>query len=92
MKHILVDYPVHTEGMKRLADINGVRVSTVEPSDTPRSLPEPLIGNVHVLLCEIPPINISAMPSLELIQLASSGYSQLFNLGLTERGIRARRA
>lgn len=52
-------------------------------------LPEEVAEETEVLFCELPPRNIREMKKLRLIQISSTGYSQLFDLGLVERGVRA---
>jgi phosphoglycerate dehydrogenase-like enzyme len=89
MKTVLIDYQVVSEGLERLRAVKGVRVETVSPAEVRRRVPGQLLAGVHVLLCSYPPENFADMVSLEIIQLTSSGYSQLVNLGLPQRGIRA---
>ena len=90
MKRILVDMEVNEEALKRLKSIPGANVEVVKAYDEgPRSLPIELIKDINVLFCTYPPSNLDDMASLEYIQIASAGYTQLFNLGLVERGIRA---
>ena len=89
MKKILIDMPVHSEGMERLKSLPGVSVETVEPKEEVRDLPHGQIGSVHLLFCTFPPRNLEDMHSLQFIQIASAGYGQLIHLGLDRRGIRA---
>jgi len=89
MKNILIDMPVHSEGMARLKSLPGVSIETVEPKEEVRDLPPSQIEAVHFLFCTFPPRNFQDMRSLELIQIASAGYGQLIHLGLDPRGIRA---
>lgn len=51
-------------------------------------LPEEVAEETEVLFCELPLRNIREMKKLRLIQISSTGYSQLFDLGLVERGVR----
>jgi phosphoglycerate dehydrogenase-like enzyme len=48
-----------------------------------------LIRDREILFCIFPPENFTEMAVLKLIQISSAGYSQLFDLGLVDRGIRA---
>ncbi len=89
MKNILIDMPVHSEGMARLESLPGVAVETVEPKEEVRDLPPSQIESVHFLFCTFPPRNLEVMHSLELIQIGSAGYGQLTHLGLDRKGIRA---
>jgi phosphoglycerate dehydrogenase-like enzyme len=47
------------------------------------------IRDVEVLFCTFPPVNVAAMEKLKWIQIASTGYTQLFGLNLPGRGIQA---
>jgi phosphoglycerate dehydrogenase-like enzyme len=90
--HVLIDFEIRLEALDALKAI-GVHVTTVEPNDEEaRPLPAELIAPVHAELCTFPPTNLQDMPLLRFIQICSSGYSQLFGLGLPERGIRASNA
>jgi phosphoglycerate dehydrogenase-like enzyme len=86
---VLIDVPVHNESAERLAAIPVVAKFTDTPSEERRSLPASLLADVEILFCTRPPANFEEMKSLRLIQIASSGYSQLFGLDLAERGVRA---
>src|SRR5262249_52603728 len=89
MKQILVDMPVHPEALRRLQELPGVRVHTIPPSEEARVLPPELLRHQQILFCTAPPRNLADMAALELIQICSVGYAQLYGLGLVERGIRA---
>ena len=89
MKNILIDIAVHPEKMARLKSLPGVSVESVEPKEEVRDLPRSQIESVHFLFCTFPPRNLEDMCSLELIQIASAGYSQLIHLGLDRKSIRA---
>lgn len=47
-----------------------------------------LMRGVDVLACEFPPANFDCFDKLKWIQVTSSGYSQVLDLPLNERGIR----
>lgn len=89
MKNILIDLGVHPESLERLRAMPGVDVRVIEPSEKARLLPPEQIRDVHILLCPRPPVNVADMHALELVQICSAGYGQLFGLGLAERGVRA---
>ncbi|MSU48247.1 MAG: D-2-hydroxyacid dehydrogenase [Opitutus sp.] len=89
MKNILIDLRIHAGGLERLKKIPGIDVRLTEPGEEARLLPAELIRDRHVLLCTCPPTNVADMSALELLQIASAGYSQLYGLGLAERGVRA---
>ena len=80
---------IHMESLERLRKMSGIDVATVEPCTDFRVLPTELIDDIHFLFCTCPPTNLSDMKNLEVIQIASAGYTQLFNLGIVERKIRA---
>lgn len=76
--------------LERLSAVRGVSIRVVEnPSEAQRLLPQTLIADVEVLFCTRPPSNFDHMEKIRVIQIASSGYSQLFGLGLVERKVRA---
>ena len=89
MLNILIDMEQDNTELKKLERLPDVHIDCVSPSTIRRELPPDLIHKTHILLCTVPPINISLMENLGFIQISSSGYSQLFNLGLVERGVRA---
>ena len=89
---ILVDQPIEEEGLRRVKSFKGVELEVVDEyneEEIVRPLPRDLIENIEILFCPIPPENFSDMKALRLIQIDSAGYSQLFDLGLIEKGIRA---
>jgi len=89
MKHILVTTFVDGPSLARLKAIPGVTIQIQEFGEEHHELPGDLLRDQHILFCMLPPDNISDMVSLEWIQLGSAGYSQLFDLGLVEQGVRA---
>lgn len=52
------------------------------------SLPDELLRGVTVLLTSMPPANFRSLADLRWLQLSSTGYSQVFDLPIVERGIR----
>lgn len=88
-KNVLIDVPVNAESLDQLRQVPGVRMKVTEPKEVTRPLPAELISDIHILFCAFPPKNFSDMSSIELIQVCSAGYSQLFGLDLVERGVRA---
>ena len=89
MKHILIDMAEDQPGLQQLQRLPGVTVELVEPSEELRELPTEVIADKRALFCTYPPSNVDAMAALEFIQIASVGYTQLYGLGLAERGVRA---
>ena len=89
MKNILIDVAVHAEGLKRLEAIKDINVHVIEPYEDFRHIEPAIIKDKHILFCTYPPTNLDDMQSLEFMQIASAGYTQLFGLGLAERNIKA---
>ncbi|MBN1491241.1 MAG: D-2-hydroxyacid dehydrogenase [Phycisphaerae bacterium] len=89
MKTVLIDLPLGRECLDRLRAMDGVRVRMVGDLQGGSVPAKELVEEANVLLCDALPPTFPAMTSLELIQLGSSGYSQLFDRGLAERRIRA---
>ncbi|TNJ67555.1 D-2-hydroxyacid dehydrogenase [Paenibacillus hemerocallicola] len=89
MFNILVDMPIDDELLQQLRSMPGVRVRTIAPRERPEPLPEELAKNTNILFCTFPPSNMDECAALRLIQISSVGYTQVVNVGLAERGIRA---
>jgi len=88
MPQLLVDTPIDPAVLDELAEATGLSVELAPGElDTRRDLPEELLSDVRATLCTSLPKNHEAMTSLELVQLGSSGYGQVENLGLAERGV-----
>ena len=89
MKTVLIDLPLGRECLDRLRTMDGVRVRMTDDLHGGTASETELVEEANVLLCDALPPTFPAMTSLELIQLGSSGYSQLFDHGLAETKIRA---
>ncbi len=89
MMKVLVDVAVDENVLAELRSRHDVEVVCVDPEEVVRSLPTGLIEAVDVLFCTFPPSNFHEMRSVRWVQIASTGYSQLFPLKLPDRGIRA---
>ena len=88
MPRILVDTEIDPALLDELAESTGLSVELASGEfDTRRELPEKLLLDVRAVLCSFLPTNHELMTSLELVQLCSSGYSQVENLGLPQRGL-----
>jgi Phosphoglycerate dehydrogenase and related dehydrogenases len=90
--NILVDVKLHKEKLEYIKSLSDVNVEVVDYAEEKRYLPGELLKNKHILFCTFPCTNFKEMESLEFIQIASTGYTQLFGLALAERGIRAANA
>ena len=91
MTCVLVDVNTSVESLDSVRDLPDVRIETTQRygKDKDGCLPSEVAKDTQILFCSLPPPNPSEMESLQLIQLTSSGYSQLFGLKLVEKGIRA---
>ncbi len=91
---LLIDFPILPEALARLRAEPGLTVDCVEPpaETEARPLDPARIADVDALFCTFPPTNLGDMRALRWIQIASTGYTQLFGLGLNARGIRVTNA
>ena len=88
MPQVLVDTPIDSALIDEFARSTGLSVDLAPGElDTRRDLPEALLRDVRAMLCTYLPTNHEAMTAVELVQLCSSGYSQVENLGLAHRGV-----
>ncbi len=92
MLKVLVDVRVNSAALEKLQGMSGVNVTVVPFADTMRELPREVLQDIEVLLCTFPPSNFEDLEKLRWIQIASSGYSQLFRCHLAAKGIRATNA
>jgi phosphoglycerate dehydrogenase-like enzyme len=87
MKRIVSSVEPLPEAAARLAALGvDLRCVPSEPKDAP--VPEHL-ADANILFFEMPPKNFGSLPAVEWVQVTSAGYSQLFDLDLVGRGIRA---
>ena len=87
---VLIDVPIESEVLARLQEGGGNAFDALSPpAEMERTLPVERIRDAEVLFCTFPPTNLQDMPALRWIQIASTGYSQLFRHQLPKRGIRA---
>ncbi len=89
LKNVLVDVAIDDAGLQKLRTFSNLNIRTVSFSEEERSLPTDLIADINFLFCAVPVSNFSQMTALELVQITSSGYTQLLDLDLTEKNIRA---
>ena len=92
MKNILIDVKINYEKLNCLKSLSGTNVQVIDFSEETRYIAKEIIKDKHILFCSLPPSNFEDMKVLEFIQIASAGYTQLFNLGLVEKGIKASNA
>lgn len=88
---VLVDVPVDNRALNLLAKRNDLQFRIVKDiaEDGPIVRERTLINDIDVVFCTYPPANLGDMSRLRLVQIASSGYSQLCGLDLPSHGIRA---
>ena len=86
---VLVDANLAQDDLQQLREREGLCVTVADPVVETESVVRPaqLIADVQFLLCSYLPRNLSDMRQLKLLQLASSGYSQIQGLGLSTRGV-----
>lgn len=91
---ILVDLAILPEALARLRAEPGVTVDCLEtPAESgPQAIDPARLAGVDALFCTFPPKNLGDATALRWIQIASTGYTQLFGLDLPGRGIHATNA
>ena len=90
---MLIDVPVEPTALMALRECGCFDVDCLDPpAETARAIDPARLYDVDALFCTIPPINFADLRTLRWVQIASSGYSQLFGLNLAARGIRATNA
>ena len=83
------------EVLGRLRKINGLEVKVLTGAQYKNyeaagvSAPPEQARDTDILFCGLPFANMAAFETLKLIQISSTGYSQLFGLDLPLKGIRA---
>jgi|UniRef100_UPI00404B9A6D phosphoglycerate dehydrogenase-like enzyme len=87
---ILIDVPVVEPVLAQLREQTGLEMDCIEPpEEKTRELDPSRIRDADVLFCTFPPSNFDVMTRLKWVQIASTGYTQLFGLDLPAKGIRA---
>lgn len=87
---IVIDVPVEDSVLAACQAQGRHRFEVVTPpGETVRALPSALIADADVLFCSLPPSNQAEMRRLRWVQIASTGYNQLFGLDLPARGVTA---
>ncbi|MDB6167214.1 MAG: D-2-hydroxyacid dehydrogenase [Verrucomicrobia bacterium] len=89
---ILIDVSVLESGLAAVRR-PGVVIDCLEPPEERARVIDPArLQGVDALFCTFPPTNIAEMAAVKWIQIASTGYTQLFGLDLPKRGIQATNA
>ena len=88
---VVIDIRVHPARLAELRKLAEVAVvaDAADLQAQRRDLPREALADADMLVCTLPPKNFAEAAALKLVQLGSVGYSQLYGLGLVERGIRA---
>lgn len=86
---IVCDVAEQSVPLARLRQAGHEIICISPPEERARELPSEFIHDAEGLFCALPPTNFEEMKKLRWIQITSTGYSQLFPLRLTDRGIRA---
>jgi phosphoglycerate dehydrogenase-like enzyme len=93
VKNILIEDGAYLPALEKLKELPGVAVEVIPPiaafGDEPRTLPATLLADTHILFSTDPPANLDDAPNLELLQIGSVGFTQLYGLDLPQRGIKA---
>lgn len=86
--NILIDMPHNSQLMARLEQLEGVTLDFIEdPKEESRNLPSERIKDCDVFFGTFLPENHELMHQLKLVQISSTGYSQLVGQGLPQRGV-----
>jgi phosphoglycerate dehydrogenase-like enzyme len=87
---VLIDVPVEDATLARLRASGRHHFEVLTPpAEAVRPLPKELVADADVLFCTYPPTNHREMAAWKWVQLASTGYTQLFGLDLPARGVQA---
>jgi phosphoglycerate dehydrogenase-like enzyme len=86
MKNILIEMPPHQPSLQKLQALSDVTIEMAEPQEPAPEYSAEQLRDKHIFFGTTPP---QGMESLDLVQISSVGYSQLYGLGLAERGVRA---
>ena len=89
---VLVDFPILEPALQKLRKIPGVEAEVVPAKEEARELPAAQLRDQQAVLCTYLPTILADMKQLKWVQICSAGYSQLFGLGLPEKGVRATNA
>lgn len=93
MLNIQINVPSDPAACRQLEAMPDVRVTDTVIGDGPeefsRQMPLEIISETEILFCPFPPLNHAVMTNLKLIQVTSAGYSQLLQMNLPQRGVRA---
>ncbi len=90
---IVIDVAPHESALAALKQRGDCQIELIQPpEERSRELDTEVIRNADIYFCSLPPTNHAVMKRLKWMQIASVGYSQLFNLDLPARGVWATNA
>lgn len=85
--------PVNQAGLNAILQSGTAAVTFADPIEEDEVVrPAEQIADAQIAFCSCLPANLEAMPRLEFVQIASSGYTQLLPHRLPERGVRVSNA
>ena len=85
---IVIDVPVEPVVLQRLRQEGHHCLEVIDPpAEAARPLPVELVAGADVLFCSVPPSNHAELRAWKWVQIASTGYTQLFGLDLPARGV-----
>jgi len=92
---LLIRMDHNSDVLGRLGEIEGLEIDVLTGAEYQDyeaagvSIPPGRARDTDILFFEVPFVNMHAFENLKLIQISSTGYSQLFGLDLPQKGIRA---
>ena len=87
---VLVDVPVEKRALQALEATGKFEFDLIDPpEEVARPLDPQRIADAEVLFSTFAPTNFEDMKAVKWVQISSTGYTQLFDHKLPERGIRA---
>ena len=90
---LLIDVPVVPAALAAIQKTGLYDIDIVDPpEEKTRPLDAARIAEVEVLFCTFPPTNFADLRAVKWVQIASTGYVQLYAHDLPSRGIRATNA
>ncbi|MEN9938236.1 MAG: hypothetical protein RLZZ387_4815 [Chloroflexota bacterium] len=93
LEHILIAKETTPEGLAAVEALAGAaNVTVLAPLEEETELAPGLAARCTVLLADVPPRNLAAMPRLAWFQLSSAGYEHIAGLPLSAGGVRVTNA
>jgi len=90
---LLVDLAVDPASVDALRQSTRCTIDCIDPPlEEARRIDPARLRDVDAMLCMFPPSNFDDLKAIRWVQIASTGYTQLFGLDLPARGVRATNA